>query len=221
MKISILSTGSKGNCAILDNGKSKIMIDCGLPFREITTNRAFGRFADYEQLLITHNHQDHSKSLKEFSKYIDYINTDNTANIVYDLINWKIMPFEVQHDVKCYGYLVKDKLSNTNMLWATDFSNLPVINGAKIDIVCMECNYDEQTVTDKIINGVEIKSDYQSHNSLENLVQYLEKLPSKPRVLIMLHKSNEGNLNERLAVESVNNLVDKVQVAEKNTELEI
>lgn len=130
------------------------------------------------------------------------------------------MPFEVQHSIKCYGYLVKDKLSNTNILWATDCSNLPVINGAKIDIACIECNYDEQTVTDKIINGVEIKSDYQSHNSLENLVQYLGQLPRKPRMLIMLHKSNEENLNEDLAIESVSGIADRIIIARKDLEVE-
>ena len=56
MKINVLQTGSKGNCVILDNGKSKIMIDCGLKFEDIITHKAFGKFSDYEVCLITHYH---------------------------------------------------------------------------------------------------------------------------------------------------------------------
>lgn len=220
MKINVLSTGSKGNCAILDNGKSKIMIDCGLKFEEITTHKAFGKFADYEQVIITHSHKDHSRSLKDFSKYIDFIDTDNKVNIVYDFVNWKIFPFEVQHNVKCYGYLIKDKVSNTNILWATDFNAIPIVDGVKIDIACLECNYDEETVTNKLISGYEICSHYEYHNSLENLVLYLEKLPSKPRMLIMLHKSNDGNLNQQYAIESISSLADRVLIAEKDLEVE-
>ena len=221
MKINILSTGSKGNCAILDNGKSKIMIDCGLKFEDITTHKAFGKFADYEQVLITHSHNDHAKSLKDFAKYIDYIDTNNIANIVYNFANWKVLPFEVQHNVKCYGYLIKDKISGKNVLWATDFNNMPILNGVRIDIACLECNYDEQTIADKIINGIEIQSNYQTHNSLENLIQYLECMPNKPNLSLMLHKSNDGNLNKQSAIENVSSLADRVLIAEKNMEIEI
>ena len=221
MKINILSTGSLGNCSILDNGKSKIMIDCGLKFEDITTHKAFGKFSDYEQILISHAHKDHSKSLKDFAKYIDYIDTNNIANIVYNFANWKVLPFEVQHNVKCYGYLIKDKISGKNVLWATDFNNMPILNGVRIDIACLECNYDEQTVADKIINGIEIQSNYQTHNSLENLIQYLECMPNKPNLLLMLHKSNDGNLNKQSVVESVSSLADRVLIAEKDMEIEI
>lgn len=220
MKINILSTGSKGNCAILNNGKSKIMIDCGLKFEDITTHKAFGKFTDYEQILITHSHIDHSRSLKYFSKYIDYINTDNTTEKVYNLINWKVLPFEVQHNIKCYGYLIKDKVSNQNILWATDFNNIPILNGVRIDIACLECNYDEQTVVDKIINGIDMHSNYQTHNSLESLIEYLGQLPRKPRMLLLLHKSNDGNLNEQLAIEKINALADRIVMAKKDMEIE-
>lgn len=220
MKINILSTGSKGNCSILDNGKSKIMVDCGLKFEDVTTHKAFGKFRDYEVCVETHKHIDHSKSTKEFSKYINIIDTNSTANKMYNFENWKIMPFEVKHNIKCYGYLIKDKVSNQNILWATDFCNMPFINGAKIDIACLECNYDEQTITDKIINNIEIRSNYKSHNSLENLASYLEQLPSKPRLLVMLHQSNDGNLNQQLAIESVSSLADRVLIAENNLEVE-
>lgn len=219
MKINILSTGSHGNCAILDNGKSKIMIDCGLKFEDIITHKAFGKFTDYEQILITHNHKDHSKSIGQFSKYIDYISTDNKPQMVYNFMNWKVFPFEVAHNIKCYGYLIKDNISKQNILWATDFNNIPILNGMRIGIACLECNYDEQSVTDKIIRGIEINANYQSHNSLENLVNYLEQLPSKPRMLVLLHKSNDGNLNEQLVIEKVSNFADKVVIAKNDMEI--
>lgn len=220
MRINILSTGSKGNCAIIDNGQSKIMIDCGLKFEDIITHKAFGKFSDYEVCLETHKHIDHSKSTKEFAKFIDIIDTNNIANKSYDFEHWKVLPFEVQHNIKCYGYLIKDKISGKNILWATDFNNIPILNGVRIDIACLECNYDEETITKKIINCEDTYSHYEYHNSLENLVGYMEQLPRKLNMLVLLHKSNDSNLNEYLAIEKLNNFAERVLIAEKNMEIE-
>ena len=46
-------------------------------------------------------------------------------------------------------------------------------------------------------------------------------MPNKPNLLLMLHKSNDGNLNKQSAVESVSSLADRVLIAEKDMEIEI
>lgn len=218
MKINFLGTGSKGNCAILNNGKSKIMIDCGLKFEDITLNESFGSFSNFECLLITHEHRDHSLSQNKFNNCITVMDTNKEQGKIYDFDFWRIMPFEVKHDVKCFGYLIKDKTTNKNILWATDFSNMPIIKNTHIDIACIECNYDNETIFDKNLNNEIINSHFENHNSLENLVSYLEKLENKPNTLVMLHKSND-NLNTQLALDKTKNLANNIFIAHKNLEV--
>ena len=57
MNVITLGTGSLGNCYIVkaDNGKS-IILDCGLPFREITKNKYFPKFDDIELVFCSHIH---------------------------------------------------------------------------------------------------------------------------------------------------------------------
>ncbi|MBI5374583.1 MAG: MBL fold metallo-hydrolase [Candidatus Schekmanbacteria bacterium] len=63
MKISILASGSSGNCIYIENGESSILVDAGLSGKE-TEKRlcSIGRnIKDISAIIITHDHQDHVK----------------------------------------------------------------------------------------------------------------------------------------------------------------
>jgi len=55
MNIKIIASGSTGNCYIIDDSKTKIMIECGIPIRNI---REKGGFTVHENhaCLISHEH---------------------------------------------------------------------------------------------------------------------------------------------------------------------
>lgn len=61
MRLTILSSGSGGNCALVEGGGASVLVDAGLPLRE-TRARAKAAGASVEcadALLITHEHADH------------------------------------------------------------------------------------------------------------------------------------------------------------------
>ncbi len=61
MRLTILSSGSGGNCALVEGGGASVLIDAGLPLRE-TRARAKAAGASIEcadALLVTHEHADH------------------------------------------------------------------------------------------------------------------------------------------------------------------
>jgi len=61
MRVTILSSGSGGNCALIEGGGASVLLDAGLPLRE-TRTRALAAGASIEcadALLITHEHADH------------------------------------------------------------------------------------------------------------------------------------------------------------------
>jgi phosphoribosyl 1,2-cyclic phosphodiesterase len=61
MDISIVASGSNGNCCLVEQAGTKIMIDAGLSAREIESrlNRLGTSLEDLDALLITHSHSDH------------------------------------------------------------------------------------------------------------------------------------------------------------------
>lgn len=62
MKVHHITSGSKGNCIVVDDGYSSLVLDAGLPYsklsREIT-------FSEVSGVLITHAHTDHSAAAGE------------------------------------------------------------------------------------------------------------------------------------------------------------
>jgi len=60
-----LASGSKANCYLLDDGKEVIVIECGVPFLEVKKALDFD-ISRIKCVLLTHEHADHSKYLKEY-----------------------------------------------------------------------------------------------------------------------------------------------------------
>lgn len=70
MKICILASGSKGNAALFDFGRTKLLVDAGISARRIEQCLAgIGvKAGEINGLLITHEHSDHIKGLEVLVK---------------------------------------------------------------------------------------------------------------------------------------------------------
>lgn len=66
MKLKCISTGSSGNCYLLqaDSGET-LILDCGIPIKEIKKGLNWN-IKDVVGVICTHKHLDHSKSVKDF-----------------------------------------------------------------------------------------------------------------------------------------------------------
>ncbi len=66
MRISIFASGSGGNCMLLSEGDSHLLLDAGISARRIeqSLQRAGLRIQDISGVLITHEHSDHVSGLK-------------------------------------------------------------------------------------------------------------------------------------------------------------
>ena len=71
MKICTLASSSSGNCTLVSQGSTHILIDAGISLRRITASlRQFGISPDELQgVLITHEHSDHISGIKMLVKY--------------------------------------------------------------------------------------------------------------------------------------------------------
>ena len=166
MKAYCLASSSLGNCYILEfeikGSPTKIMIECGLPLREIY-NRAMENKVSLEgikQCLITHAHSDHCKAAKDLSlRGVQIFATKPTLALLNikgeELVELqpknlcegiKVMAFKVEHDIDgAVGFVIKTPTEcvifvNDHKRWTDN------LHGFKPDYVFIECNYFHKTV---------------------------------------------------------------------------
>ena len=73
MRCTILASGSKGNCVVIEGESGSLLIDAGLSAKEclLRMNRA-GIAADrIEALLVTHEHTDHTRGVDVLARKLD------------------------------------------------------------------------------------------------------------------------------------------------------
>jgi phosphoribosyl 1,2-cyclic phosphodiesterase len=209
MILKTLGTGSSGNCYLLipEIGKS-LIIDCGVNFNKVKEAVDF----DINSIcgaIQTHSHGDHSKFTKDFinAGVNVYMSNQNQkeigmkshriitieANKQLHIEDFKIMPFEVNHDVYCFGFLIHHPECGTTLyLTDTSYSNY-IFKG--LNNLIIECNYSEEILENKL-NGKEFLRDriIGSHMSLETLLELLDKNDlSKVNNIVLIHLSDSNS----------------------------
>lgn len=70
LRFATLGSGSRGNALLVEFGSTLLMVDCGLPRRDLELRlKAVGRSpADITALLVTHEHADHLRGVAPFAR---------------------------------------------------------------------------------------------------------------------------------------------------------
>lgn len=211
MIIKVLGSSSDGNCYIV-NGE--LLLDAGVPIKEIKKGLDFN-VSNVKGALITHSHKDHSKAVPDLvsmgidchmgNKTFEEIPIMNGHRIVDSLHQFRIgdyiiLPFEVNHDVQCLGYLIQDMRTKEKLLFATDTYYLPY-EFKGVNYYLIEANYSEKILQEKIeigsIHPTLAKRTYHSHFSIENCVDFLKGQDlAEAKKVILIHLS-DSNSNEK------------------------
>ena len=163
LNLNVLGSSSKGNCYILENNDTKLMLDCGVDYQKVLNEI---KVDEIDGVLITHCHQDHCRGLKKLKDYIKckvYSNDETIeilplletqkeileAGVLYNIGSFSIIAFEIDHDVKNYGYLIKDNISNHKLLYITDCGTIPNYQFRDIDTFLIEANYNQDWYSEK------------------------------------------------------------------------
>ena len=125
IEINALASSSAGNCYRVTDGKTPLLIEAGIPFREI--QRALNyTVTDLAGALISHEHGDHSKAAADLMKAgVDIYASRGTIDALglsghrfravlprlqFNIYSWTILPFEVEHDAaEPLGFLLANK----------------------------------------------------------------------------------------------------------------
>lgn len=232
-KLKILSSGSSGNCiAVYDSRGKYILLDVGLGYKDIL-NGLNWNLSNCVSVYCSHLHRDHSKALAHFidagvpcfanynvcEHYIGCNAINEAVKTVVD--GFKVQTFGLIHNVENNAFIV-DTLDQIRVLYCTDTQYVPKrVKGVNVAIV--EANYDDEVIVDNLCEGVESRSQFENHHSLESCIDYLKTIYSADLTSVILWHPSGTNLNKKEAVRRVKEELgfEAVYMAEKGLELEI
>ncbi len=241
MKLICLGSSSKGNCYILKDDYSAIIIEAGVPFYEVSKALDFN-LTRIKGLLLSHSHGDHNKYLKDYLKagihvyaHADTIKESNIGmltnwhheikdQIMFTLGETKVMPFALKHDVTCMGFLFQTMDGNT-FPFITDTHYVPHRFPGMTNII-IECNYDLEILQNRSNSGKVPKNVYdrvlRSHTSLSTVKGFLLANDLRNVNNIVLIHLSDGNSHAENFKKEIEQLTGKtVHIADKGMKINL
>lgn len=225
--ITPLASGSRGNCYHITDGSSPLLLEAGIPFKEIQQKTGF-KVSSLAGCLVSHEHQDHCKAVKDLLKAgIEVwmsVGTKEALKIsghrlrpLAPLINygigaWTVKPFEVQHDAaEPLGFLLANQ-TGEKLLYLTDtyYCKYKFVG---ITHLMIECNHSYEILNENVSRGAlppaMKKRLIRSHFSLENVKKFLEANDlSRVQEIWLIHMS-DGNSNAEQFKREIQELTGK------------
>lgn len=217
MRLIIVGSGSDGNCYILDNGKESLIIEAGMPVKQILKALDFN-LKKVVGCLITHDHGDHAKYAKDLmSRSIPVWATQPThvalgtdfnhytrftwSGDQFQVGNFTIKAFDVKHAAaEPVGYLIHHPEMGM-ALFMTDTCFCPYkFNGLSHAII--EANYCERILQEKLEAGEtnKVHRDHvlTGHMSIDTCKNALLSYDLKTvKNIVLIHLSNDHSDESR------------------------
>lgn len=221
IQLTSLGSGSKGNCVLIDNGKNRVLIDAGLNIKVIykKLKELSLTLNDIDGVLLTHEHDDHIKSVEALSAFIPVYSHPDTLEYVankyalplrnqfeveeqyFNIGTFDILPFRTSHDaLHPYGFVINDCDSKLAYLTDTGFISKGVSSLIKgSNIVMMESNHDKEL----LMRGAypyylkqRIMSDHGHLCNEECALTVSSLIESGASKIMLAHLSEKNNLPE-------------------------
>lgn len=217
MDIKIIASGSTGNAYRINDGQTTLLLDAGIPYKQIQVGLDFN-IRSLNGVLITHSHKDHSKAASDMLKAgVDIYTSSGTIEACkltghrihavkaleeFTIGTMKVLPFDVQHDApEPLGFLITSIVTGEKFLYFTDtyylkykFTGLTYILG--------ECNYSIESMNESIKAGYTdaklAQRIIKSHMSLEHFIDFLKANDiSSVSKIYLLHLSDNNSCSDK------------------------
>lgn len=208
MDIKIIASGSSGNAYLIGDGKTRLLLDAGIPFKRIQIGCGF-RTSSIDGCLVTHRHGDHAAAIpKLIERGITVYGNADVAEFYegvqelaalreYTVGTFRVLPFDAEHDVPCYGYQVTSTATGEKLVYITDSAYVKYTFSGLTHIM-IEANYDEDimlgNVRDEKIPFSLAERVAGTHMSIDTLIDLLRANDmTKVRQIYLLHLSDNNS----------------------------
>ena len=208
MDIKVIASGSSGNAYLIGDGRTRLLLDAGIPFKRIQIGCEF-KTSSIDGCLVTHRHGDHAAAIpKLIERGITVYGNADVAEFYegvqelaalreYTVGTFRVLPFEAVHDVPCYGYQVTSTATDEKLVYITDSAYVKYTFSGLTHIM-IEANYDEDimlgNVRDEKVPFSLAERVAGTHMSIDTLLELLRANDmTRVRQIYLLHLSDNNS----------------------------
>lgn len=220
MKLKVLSSGSQGNCYVIDGENECLLLDLGVPLHAVKVAVNFN-VLKISGAVVTHEHKDHAgyvgqfaeAGIKIFKPFSDY--SDRAL-----LGAFSVKPFPLVHDVPCYGFLIEHPAIG-RLLYITDTEYVKY-KFKDIDWIMVEANYAKELLDESLDGSLKRSHVLRGHMDIDTTCRFIQANDSdRLKGVILLHMSDSQG-DKQLFIGKAKNATEKpIWVAEKGLEVEL
>lgn len=217
MLVSVLASGSEGNCTFIQTKNKKMLIDIGMNYKYITTKLAELNVtpSEIDYVFITHTHADHTGAMKVFFKNnspmvfldekmmgeLEFL--EDYPNLTFDkgpfnFDTFTVEPFKTSHDAPgARGYIFREDGKSAVYVTDTGYINHKLFDKlTNHSLYIFESNHD----VEMLMHGrypawlkARVRGD-EGHLSNQQSSFYLSKfIGPDTKEVVLAHLSKENN----------------------------
>lgn len=193
MKLKCLDSGSSGNCYILESDAEALIIEAGVPLKEVKIALGFN-VRKIVGVVVSHSHKDHSKYIAEYEKAgITVYKPYEAFYMKRQYGNFKVFAFPLVHDVECYGFLIYHN-DIGKLLYASDTEYIKY-RFKNLNHILVEANYSDDLVERDAVNREHV---LRGHMSLKTALDFISTNDNPAlRNVVLLHLSDKNSDSEQ------------------------
>lgn len=203
LKLKCLGSGSSGNCYLLSTETETLILDCGLPIKEIKKGLDFN-ISKVAGVLCTHEHVDHCKALEDLRNMGMRIHapfcTGDVKTSHSSMGSFDVTSFDLPHNGTWNsGFLIK--VNGQRILYMTDFEYCRYnFKKLKPNHILIECNY-QQELVDRDLPNYEHK--IRGHCSLETCKGFIQANATDSLMSVLLLHMGAETCSHRECVDTI------------------
>lgn len=196
--VSVGQSSSKGNGYILEHDGKKLIIECGIPVREMLA--ALGHdIKNCHECIVSHSDGDHLGYAMGYMRYFNVRSTTEAADRIYGVLpmlkerKYQLTPFDVtplhvEHTVECLSFVIQ--CGKEKILFATDLCDFPY-HIPDLTAILIECNYSSELREQALLRGEDVRSRSDGHMELSTCIGVLKRLRTiYLNKVVLLHLSD-------------------------------
>jgi phosphoribosyl 1,2-cyclic phosphodiesterase len=211
MNLTVIASGSSGNCYLLENESEALIIECGVRLNKAKEALGFN-IRKVVGVLVSHLHGDHAGHIGEYERVFPCFannsvieakglkrTTEIKAGNGIKTGQFKILPFEAVHDVPCLGFIINHP-DMGNLFFLTDSVVCDYIF-PNLNHILIECNYATDVLNTSVANGLHpsvarrVTGSHMELNTCKDVLK-MQDLTNVYNILLLHLSSNNSDEDE-------------------------
>lgn len=184
MKLKVLGSGSSGNCCILESDTEALIIEAGVPFKEVKVALGFNVWK-IVGVVAGHSHKDHSGFIDQYKGICPIYKPYEVITPYERFGNFFIKAFSLVHDVECYGFYIEHP-DIGSLIYASDTEYIKY-RFKNLNHILVEANYSDDLIDNEAVNREHV---LRGHMSLQTALDFISTNDNPAlRNVVLLHLS--------------------------------